>query len=155
MGNDKVRIVNLPPLRVASFLGFGLQPELDAWHLMVDWARPRRCFEMPGTRVFGFNNPDPSPGSPNYGYEFWMTIGDELDQVPQVEIKHFSGGLYAVLGCSGKPDEVIWATWQKLIAWRENSPYRDGRHQWLEEQLKLVYDLPEELSLDLYMPIQE
>jgi DNA gyrase inhibitor GyrI len=155
MQTETVRMVTLAPMRVASFLGFSQHPEMDAWKMMVEWARPRQLFETPGTRVFGFNNPDPSEGSPNYGYEFWITIADDLDPGPQVEVKDFSGGLYAVMGCSGKAEEVIWQTWQKLIAWRENSRYRMGQHQWLEEHLRLEYGPIEELKLDLYMPVQE
>ena len=155
MQTETVRMVTLAPMRVASFLGFSQNPEMDAWKMMVEWARPRRLFDASGTRVFGFNNPDPSEGSPNYGYEFWITIADDLDPGPDVEVKTFSGGLYAVMACSGKPEEVIWPTWQKLIAWRENSPYRLGQHQWLEEHLRLEYGPIEALELDLYMPVQE
>jgi predicted transcriptional regulator YdeE len=48
--------------------------------------------------------------------------------------------------------EVIGETWKKLVAWREDSKYKRGTHQWLEESVPL--DLPDtEFVLDLYMPI--
>ena len=45
-------------------------------------------------RLFGFNNPDPSAGSPNYGYEVWIVVDrDEMTPEDGVEIKAIPGGL--------------------------------------------------------------
>lgn len=154
MDTEKIRIVELPPMRVASFLGFGQQPELQAFQLLMEWAGPRGLLAEQGRRVFGFNNPDPSPGSPNYGYEVWITVGPEVAADSPAEIKQFSGGYYAVSRCSGKPEQVIFPAWQELVAWRENSSYRIGQHQWLEEQISPLGGDFETLTLDLYLPIE-
>ena len=66
------------------------------------------------------------------------------------------GGLYAVTRCEvPKGDfDVIGKTWKRLVAWREDSPYNCGAHQWLEQSLP--EDHPDlEFVLDLYLPIAE
>ncbi len=158
MSTFDVRIVRLEPFRVASFLGFGESPEELAWSKLLPWAKEKGLLENPEKhRIFGFNNPDPSAGSPNYGYEVWIVIdSDEIQSEGELEVKDFPGGLYAVTQCIVPKGqfEVIGATWQKLVAWREDSRYRYGVHQWLEETLPL--QLPDtEFVLDLYMPIAE
>lgn len=153
-----VRIVELEPVRVASFHAYGQEPEIAAWDKLVAWAGPKGLLDDPeGHQVYGFNNPSPSPGSPNYGYEFWISVGPEVGAEEPVEIKQFPGGLYAVARCQvgGKPYETIPAGWKQLVLWREDSAYKPGDHQWLEEPI-LLEQFPEgEWDLDLYLPIEE
>lgn len=146
------RIIQLEPLRVAAALAFGSSPERAAHKLLLAWAEERGLLEDgQQRRFFGFNNPNPSPGSPNYGYEFWMTVGLDVQPEGDIQIKDFGGGLYAVVRCRG--GENIGPTWEKMVAWLETSPYSLGQHQWLEEHLAFQ-DVPDEqLLLDLYMPI--
>jgi len=143
-------------MRVASVLGFGASPEDQAWQRLTAWAQPRGFLDNPEQhRIFGFNNPDPSPGSPNYGYEFWIAIGPDIERGGEVSIKEFSGGLYAVARCSGIGN--IGERWHQLATWCENSRYSFGHHQWLEEHLGTV-ETPQgedEMVLDLYLPITE
>ncbi len=95
-----VRIVTLKPMRVAAALGFGEQPELLAWDKILSWAKPLGLLDdLKAVRFFGFNNPDPSPGSPNYGYEQWIVVGPDVKAEGDIKIKDFSGGLYAVTRC--------------------------------------------------------
>lgn len=120
-----VRIVQLEPLRVASALGFGPSPEAIAWEKILGWARQNGLLpegdatqpETSGVRFFGFNNPSPSPGSPNYGYEQWMTVGPDVVGSGEIPIKEFPGGLYAVTRCELRNIE---ATWKALV--RSQSP---------------------------------
>ncbi|MGD2252894.1 MAG: GyrI-like domain-containing protein [Anaerolineales bacterium] len=157
MSDLEVRIVELKPMRVASFLGFGESPETLAWEKLMDWARPRGLLDDPEKhRLFGFNNPNPSPGSPNYGYEAWIAVESDREAEADEKILDFNGGLYAVTRClvpTGKY-VVISATWKKLIAWQEDSQYQRGTHQWLEEMLP-VSPPDTEFTLDLYLPIAE
>ena len=157
MSELEVRIVQLEPMQVASFLGFGESPEMLAWEKLTSWAKPKGLLDKPEKhRLFGFNNPNPSPGSPNYGYEVWIEVGPDLEPDEEVKIVDFEGGLYAVTRCvvpTGKFD-VIGATWKKLSTWREDSQYQRGQFQWLEESLPL--NPPDtEFVLDLYLPISE
>lgn len=153
----EVKIVNLEPLRVASFLGFGQNPEDIAWEKLNAWAKPKGLLDDPENhRLFGFNNPNPSPGSPNYGYEVWIEIDPDYEMEDDIKSFTFYGGLYAVARCAVPKGnfEVIGETWNKLVTWREESQYKHGRHQWLEKSVPL--NLPDtEFVLDLYMPIEE
>lgn len=151
MNTLDVKIVTLDPMRVASVQAFGPSPELAAWEKLKVWAGPRGLLAGPDRpRIFGFNNPSPSPASPNYGYEFWIVVGSEVHTDDQVEVKQFGGGLYAVTRCQGV--ETITDTWKQLVAWLAASPYRQAHHQWLEEHIS-VDMLPDDLVLDLYAPI--
>lgn len=148
-----VSIVHLDPMRVASVLGFGPSPEAAALEKLAAWAGPRGLLAEPGRpRIFGFNNPSPSPASPNYGYEIWIEVGPDVQPDDAVQVKEFGGGLYAVTRCQGVA--TITDTWQQLVAWLAASPYRQAHHQWLEEHIS-VDAAPEELILDLYAPIAQ
>ncbi len=147
-----VEIVELSPMRVASALGFGESPELAAIEALLAWAQPLGLLEENYT-TYGFNNPDPSPGSPNYGYEIWLPVAQEQEESETVEIKHFAGGLYAVAHCESL--EEIGDVWKSLVHWREGSSYDQGHHQWLEKLL-VPLDAPmDEIRLDLFLPISE
>jgi len=153
-----VKIVRLAAMRVARFHGFGSSPELVAIEKLVYWARPKGLLEnRTRNRIFGFNNPNPSPGSPNYGYETWIAVGSEIDAEKGVELHEFEGGLYGVTRCRGV--ESITPTWKALVQWLEESPYRYGSDPCLEELLgPLDAPLDELINgsvLDLYMPIAE
>jgi DNA gyrase inhibitor GyrI len=159
MGEIDVRIVELEPMRVASVYGFGASPEEQAWGKLMNWSKPKGLLQNPEQhRIFGFNNPNPSAGSPNYGYEFWIAVGPEAEPEGEVRILDFSGGLYAVTRCelAGKgPGEIIPATWKQLVEWLGKSKYKHAKHQWLEEHF-VALDKPEEIThLDLYAPIAE
>ena len=120
-----VRIVRLAPMWAVSAYGFGSSPEELAWLTLLDWAKAGGLLDVePGPRFFGFNNPNPAPGSPNYGYEQWMTIGPEIAGRAGVTIKEFAGGLYAVTRCEGL--QTITDTWHRLATWCEGSPMSWG-----------------------------
>lgn len=155
MNELTVRIVKLEPLRVASFQGFGASPEHLAAQKLAAWAGPRGYLDdRKRRRIFGFNNPNPSPGSPNYGYEFWLVVGPEVGPEENVPIREFEGGLYAVTRCQSV--EAIGATWQALVKWLTGSKYGHADHQWLEEHLNSTFPASDsELLLDLYAPIAE
>jgi DNA gyrase inhibitor GyrI len=158
MDKIDVRIVQLEPMRVASFHGFGPEPELEAWAKLAKWAKPKGILDdREKYRIFGFNNPNPSPGSPNYGYEFWINLGSEVYPGEDIEIKNIPGGLYAVARCviQGRPYETIPAAWKTLVLWREESPYSNASHQWLEEHIAIGSDPEGDWDLDLYLPISE
>jgi DNA gyrase inhibitor GyrI len=152
---SRVRIEELKPFRAASFHAYGSQPELEAIAKMETWVRAQVFSGPPAQRVFGFNNPNPSPGSPNYGYEIWVTVGLQVPPDGEMEVVDFPGGLYAVLHWDGRgdPNEAIPATWKELVVWREQSQYQSASHQWLEEHLQPEAGSQVEFMLDLYLPI--
>ncbi len=158
MESGEVRIVELPAMRVAAALGFGTEPEQQALDTIQRWAQ--NCgvaIGAGGLRLFGFDNPSPSAGSPNYGYEVWLTAPAGAESGEGVAIKEFEGGLYAVAGCRQitEPWVQIPERWKELRAWLANSPYHLGRHQWLEEHLHPGQAAGGAFDLDLYMPVQK
>jgi len=153
MSEIEVRIVTLEPMRVASAYGFGEQPEEQAWSKLLTWAKSQEYEDLSQYRFFGFNNPNPSPGSPNYGYEQWMTVGPQVEGDDEIEIKDFQGGLYAVTRSQGLQN--ISENWQKLVVWREDSKYKEAHHQWLEECFTPLAERLEDFVFDLYAPIVE
>jgi len=156
MSENTVRIVQVPPYRVASFHAYGSEPEIAALAKLKAWASAKGYLEPPKKgRIFGFNNPDPSTGSPNYGYEVWITIEPDIQSEEDLEIKDFPGGLYAVLHWDGKGDpyETIPAAWAELIKWLEGSPYQEAAPLCLEEHLPPDEDSDTDFTLDLYLPI--
>ena len=152
MDKSDVKIVQLPELHVACAYGFGSSPEEEAWDKLLKWARENELLEKHGIRFFGFNNPSPSPGSPNYGYEQWMTVNEDMQPSKDIKIRDFDGGLYAVTRCK-LPE--IGETWQALTKWCEESQYAFAHHQWLEEGISPQGTAFEEVIMDIYLPIAE
>ncbi len=158
MSKLDVRIVRLEPSRVVAAYAFGSSPEMHAWESLLAWAKAKGLLNAPTLpRFFGFNNPVPDPGSPNYGYEQWMTVAPDVTADVtangEVQAKEFSGGLYAVTRCRLSE---IRETWKRLTEWNEEGPYRLAHHQWLEECLTPpvpVLGTERDLVYDLYLPI--
>lgn len=155
MADIEVRIVTLEPMRVASAYGFGAQPEEIAWRKLLAFAEAKGL-DQGSARFFGFNNPDPSPGSPNYGYEQWMTVGPDVEGEGDITIKEIPGGLYAVTRLEGLSE--IGERWKQLVLWAKTSQYRFANRQWLEELLSPPGNLseamvPEAMVFDLYLGV--
>lgn len=158
MEKKNVRIVALGKGTVVSFSGYGVQPELEAWAKLQAYASPKNEMEKIGRtrRVFGFNNPNPSLGSSEYGYEFWYLLRPGEEVQGEENIKEFSGGRYAVLRCQVEGDpEVIPGGWSTLAAWQEENGYRRGTHQLLEEMIEWNQIDQGRFTLDLYLPLAE
>lgn len=149
-----VRIITLVPMRMLSSYGYGNEPENIAWNKLSKWLDIQGIKHEGGDfTTFGFNNPNPSLGSPNYGYEIWYPLSEDNDAGPDEDhqIVDFPGGLYAVTTFKGLDN--IGIVWGKLSIWRETSKYRPGSHQWLEELLSPTSIPPEDWVFNLYLPI--
>ena len=142
--------------RVICHNGFGKEPESQAFEKTAAWARKHDLIDRPH-RLFGYNNPNPTPGSPNYGYDVWMTVDKTVQAEGEARIVEFTGGLYAVMRLKvTDPGDEIPKAWRKLVLWREKSRYHEGRHQWLEEHIGSIGDSVNQMpfTLDLYLPIK-
>ena len=150
----EVRIEKLEPMRMLSSYGYGPEPEGIAWEKMTTFGFKNEVFkdgEFPAT--YGFNNPNPSKGSPNYGYEIWLPVDENLQPEGDLRIVDFGGGLYGVTRFKGLHN--IGDVWGQLVKWREGSKYKHGNHQWLEHLITGAGGPNEELIFDLYLPISE
>jgi len=152
-----VRIIDMPTMRVASALGYGKNPEDLAWQKISAFAASLGLKPGdPGYRTFGFNNPNPSPGSPNYGYEMWLVLDPEVPvaEVPEgISVKEIPSSKYAVTRFTGLQN--IGQTWRELVAWFEDSPYSRPPN-WctcLEEVVNPAETDPEKWVFDIHLPI--
>jgi DNA gyrase inhibitor GyrI len=154
MSDLDVRMVQLGPMRVAVAHGYGASPEMEATERMLKFlASKGLSFE--DVRWFGFNNPNPSPGSPNYGYDVWATVGPDVEGEGEIGIKEIPVRLYAVARCEGLQN--IGDVWQRLVLWFEQSRYEKPPH-WCQclENLLTPPDTPfDAYVFDLYLPVAQ
>jgi DNA gyrase inhibitor GyrI len=150
-----VRIVKLEPMTVASARAVGQSPEPQAWEELRAWAEPKGLLDdLDKHPVFGFNNPNPSPESKEYGYEFWISVEPGEKPEGDVEIKQFPGGWYAVTSCRLTGEPNVLETWKLLWEWVQSSEYQWRRTHELERPKDPT--APEDkLELELYLPIEE
>lgn len=153
MAGLEVRTARLDPMCVASARAVSATPERDAWAILAAWAGPKGLLADPEAHpIFGFNNPSPTAGVQEYGYEFWIRVGPDAEPDGKVEVKQFPGGLYAVTTCKGV--EAIGETWMQLLDW-----VRSSRYTWRQtHELEKLHGPPleeQDLVLDLYLPIDE
>lgn len=144
-----VQFVKLPAFRVASALGFGKQPETVAWRKVISWMKTQKLLDdLKQRRFFGFNNPSPSAGSPNYGYEQWVTVPEDALPGEGITIVDFPGGYFAALECELLH---IGEKWGELVNWQAGSNYRMAHNQCLEECLnpEVFINVPEEMLFSL------
>ena len=152
----EVKMVQLEPMTVASFPMYGPSPEDDGWKKLVAWAKPLGLLDDPDKhRVFGFDTAGPSPSSENRGYEFWIELPAGFQSKGDVPIKTFSGGKYAVYRIPkvGNPWETIPSSWQALVLWQEDSPYKMGKAQCLELKIGPAEADLAGCPMDLYLSI--
>jgi AraC family transcriptional regulator len=155
MNKLDVRIVKLEPITVASTHGFGASPEGIAHENMLAFLKSKNMLEGYGAkyRHFGFNNPNPAPGSPNYGYEIWVEVEKGTEPQGDIRIVNFPGGLYAVTRFENLDN--IGRVWGELVQWREASRYKEAHHQWLEHLLNPLETDLAKFVFDLYLPVSE
>jgi DNA gyrase inhibitor GyrI len=147
-----IRIVEMPPMRVACYRAESESPELDALKKLRTWAE-QKGFIGPNTRTFGFDNPGPSNERAEYGYEVWMTVGKDAKDSSDVRIKEIAGGIYAVTR-TDLPH--IGETWKRLVKWCKAESYPFAEGQCLEEHLSHPVDVDDgPVMLDLYLPIEK
>ncbi len=158
-----IRIIYLPPVTVASSQFIGENPEDNAGEQLNSFIENSKLFEIKkDSRVYGFNNPSPKKDQQFYGYEFWVTIPDDMQVNAPLEVKKFEGGLYAA-HCIKMGDFHEWKSFCECI--KNNEEYeiehRDplGMNGCLEEHLNAFsyYTglIPEFSQIDLLIPIKK
>jgi DNA-binding transcriptional MerR regulator len=161
-----VRVLFLPPMTVAASHYFGKNPEEFADIPLHEFIRTSGLADLkPDLRVFGFNNPCDPDENGQYGYEFWVTIPEEMEVPAPMIKKHFAGGLYGAHTIQmGNFNE-----WQQLFAWAsDNETYNHdireplGMQGSLEEHLNAYHyykcqepDTAQFTQVDLLIPIRE
>ena len=160
-----VRIVHLPAATVAAAHYVGPDPEDHAGKMIGDFARENRLWETGSSvRLYGFNHPNPPPEGGEYGYEFWVTIPEDMEVPAPLEKKRFPGGTYAA-HCIQMGN---FHEWQWLFGWAyESTEYEingsgtpEDMYGCLEEHLNYydhVQETPEGVctQLDLLIPVKK
>lgn len=152
MTDFEVRIERFEPMRVAWVRSVGAHPEEEAWRLLTAWAGPAGLIGDVRHPMFGFNNPSPVRGVPEYGYEFWIAIGPEIHPSGGIGVKDFEGGTYAVTSCRVGPD--MPTRWQALARWVRDSKYSWRRSAHELERLQNPAAPPAEMVVDLCLPLE-
>ena len=167
-GDLRIRFVVLPPMTVASSHFIGENPEENAIKGIESFVQETGLYEKkPDARLFGFNNPSPSPSQQFYGYEYNVTIPEDMNVPTPLVKKQLSGGLYAALTI----DFPNFHEWELLNKWLENSEEWEINYApegaeimfgGLEEHLNWVYMIhhgwPEDglpKKIDLLLPIKK
>ncbi|WDV48094.1 effector binding domain-containing protein [Clostridiaceae bacterium M8S5] len=164
-----VRIIFLPPSTVASIQFYCDEPEQHAAEVMDRFVKENNlCKIKPDLRHYGFNNPNPSPntpeGMPDHGYEMWVTIPEDMVVPKPLTKKFFKGGLYAAhMIKMGNFHE-----WEWLDEWANNNDTYEPKlgdpicmDGCIEEHLNYINNVNNEnfqlesMQLDLLIPIKE
>lgn len=161
-----VRILFLPPYTVAAAHYIGADPEDHASEMLKSFVKSSDLMRVkPDARVFGFNHPNPREGQSEYGYEFWVTIPEDMEVPAPLTKQRFPGGLYAAHAIRmGDFHEWGWLwEWVKTSDKYEDGGVDDGGERMnglLEEDLNYVYNCfhgnpsDECTQLDLLYPIK-
>lgn len=131
--SSTLKMVTLPPMRVAYHIAVGISPEEEAMAPVLEWIKSSNLLST--ARFFGGNvKPMPTtPGKP-YGYGMCVTIPDGVSVPIHFKEMVLSGGLYAVAESS----EDIHLSWQALMKGIEtDGNYQsDGSRLCLEEHIR-------------------
>jgi len=166
-----VRILYLPPATVAVAHYIGENPEDGAGNMMATFVKNSNLEKIhPAARQYGFNSPNPGIREDGlYGYEFWVTIPDDMDVPAPLTKKHFKGGLYAAHMIFS--EDLAGTGWHRLITWAYESkqwqPYtnaggslagsQENMNDLLEEHLNyFAWGANEDFhQFDLLLPIKK
>jgi len=154
----KVRLEELRTMRAAHVHVLSDAPEEDAMKKMIGWAERRGIREarLFGRNTYPTNNPEP------HGYEFFLTVGQDVQPEGNIDMVEIHGGLYAVLRFQNL--NKIGEAWKKLWGWleeskREHIGMKKGEYGWVdgyEEHLNWQEKKPQtEWIFDLWLQLKE
>jgi DNA gyrase inhibitor GyrI len=148
-----VEVVTLPPMTVAAARAFGPHPEMEAWQTLLSWARLHGLApELVAHHFYGFNNPDPVPGEPDYGYEQWISVDREAQGDDRVVIRSFPGGRFLATRCDDLRN--LGTTWRRLFRWCQRSTFApEFDRPFLEECLTPLAREPADFCFRLLLPV--
>lgn len=160
-----VRILYIPPATVASAHYIGEGPEGPSSDMLNEFINNSKLIDKyPSARCFGFNHPNPGMREDGqYGYEFQVTIPDDMDVPAPLTKKRFEGGLYAAYMIL--MDEINGIGWNRFYeGWLKNhelwasntSPSGENMNGLLEEHLDILHWREEGhiAQVDLLLPVK-
>lgn len=121
----ELEIVDLPPMRVASYKTTGHEPEQDGYEFMTRWLEKHGLkYSENGIRNFGFDVNAHGESDYERGircYQRFTTIPEGIEGSEGVEIKQFSGGKFVKMIITRPFDCEFTEGWNHMFAWLEKS----------------------------------
>jgi len=150
-----VQFIRLLPMRVVSFHAVSETPENDAWKKLREWAEPKEYFDdLDKNPIYGFNNPDPSPGKKEYGYEFWLVVDSDFTS-DEVTVKDVPESFNVVTRCNVEdPARDIGEAWKKILQWIKKHKIKMAGRCGIEKVIVPSHS-GEGFILDIYIPVEE
>ncbi len=151
----EVQFIHLLPMRVVSFHAVSVTPENDAWIKLREWAEPKGYFDdLDKNPIYGFDNPSPTPGKKEYGYEFWLVVDPDFKS-DEVKIKDVPESFNVVTRCNVEDiTKDIGKAWTKILEWIKKHKIKIARKYGLEKVI-VPSDSGEGFILDIYVPVDE
>lgn len=151
----EVQFIRLQPMRVVSFQAISESPENEAWAKLREWAEPKGYFDdLEKNPIYGFNNPDPSPGKKEYGYEFWLVVNPDFKS-DEVEVKDVPESFNVVTRCNVEdPARDITEAWKKILQWIKKHKIKFAGRCGIEKVIVPSHS-GEGFILDIYIPVKE
>ncbi len=151
----EVQFIRLLPMRVVSFQTISESPENDAWMKLRDWAEPKGYFDdLEKNPIYGFNNPNPTPGKKEYGYEFWLVVSSDFES-DEVIVKDIPESFNVVTRCNVEdPMRDIPEAWKKTIEWIKKNKIKFADRCGLEKVIVPSHS-GEGFILDIYISVEE
>ncbi|MCK5045797.1 MAG: effector binding domain-containing protein [Candidatus Heimdallarchaeota archaeon] len=151
----EVQFIRLQPMRVVSFQAISESPENEAWAKLREWAEPKGYFDdLDKNPIYGFNNPNPSPGKKEYGYEFWLVVNPDFKS-DEVEVKDVPESFNVVTRCNVEdPVRDITEAWKKILEWIKKHKIKFAGRCGIEKVIVPSHS-GEGFILDIYIPVVE
>lgn len=153
--NLTVNFKRLKKMRVVSFHAISKSPEMEAISKLTNWAEKNQIpIDNVNHPTFGFNNPSPTPGKDEYGYEIWLKVDSDFkSDDDEIVIKDIPGAYYAVT--TSWQLSTISRDWKNLVRWAKEHEYDIRKDIPCLERAHVQGVSEDELVLDLYLPIKE
>lgn len=154
---SKVAIKELPQMRVASYRVISLKPERDSSNYL------KKIIEANGldyNKLVKYGVDVPVPTKKLYrgqrGYESWVCISNEIEELEGAKIKTIPKSRYAVLRIKASvktPIESISKGWLELQDWVLMNGYSAALHNSNRYMLEKQIEIENRSYLELYFPL--
>ncbi|HNY61011.1 MAG TPA: effector binding domain-containing protein [Caldisericia bacterium] len=139
----EIKEIKLDKMRVAHCRALSASPENDSWKIMKEWVTKNGILDLPGTKIFGFDNPCPEPDRSFYGFEHWVTVPDDVEPSSGVGIKEVEGGDYLIL--SSRLEDIS-ENYKRLFRGFDKRKIDCREAPWIQE---LIFDKEDPDNQDL------
>ena len=147
-----VMIVKIDPIRVAVCNRISKSPEKDSYEVLRAWSEPKGLLKDPVKYpLFGRNNPNPSPGKKEYGYDFMLAIPADMKIDGEMKEGEIPGGTYAVVRTHF---ELITDMWIWLYNWTKEKGYKPTGNAYEEHILGVDIEQPMNMLFDLWLQLE-